>query len=426
VPKPDPRAVAFELLLTVFHDQRPFDDALMLHRGLAAMEPRDRALARLLAATVLRRAPELDAIIDPLLKKKLRGRAAPVRQMLRLGAAQFVFLGTPAHAAVATTVAAAQVTGQRAYKGLINAVLRRLTREGATPAADPGRLNTPDWLWRDWVAAHGEEQAAAIADAHLTEAPLDITVKSDAPGWAERLDAVVLPTGTLRRAAGGDIRALPGFADGDWWIQDAAAALPARLLGPVAGLRVADLCAAPGGKTAQLAAAGADVYAVDSSATRIKLLDENMRRLKLDKRLIVADATTWRPNEALDAVLIDAPCSGTGTIRRHPDIARLKRPGDIKRLADLQDRLLDHAATLLRPGGLLVYATCSLQSEEGAVRIERLLAQGALLERVPIEAGEVPGLEAAITGAGDLRTLPTHWPERGGLDGFFIARLRRA
>lgn len=425
VNQPDPRAVAFELLLTVFHDRRPFDDALALHRGLAAMAPRDRALARLLAATVLRRAPELDAIIDPLLNKKLRGRAAPVRQLLRLGAAQFVFLGTPAHAVVATTVAAAHRTGQRAYKGLINAVLRRLTREGAAPATDPGRLNTPDWLWRSWVEAHGEAGAAAIADVHLGEAPLDISVKSDPAGWAERLDATVLPTGTLRRASGGDIRDLPGFADGAWWVQDAAAALPARLLGPVAGQRIADLCAAPGGKTAQLAAAGADVYAVDFSATRIKLLGENMRRLKLDTRLVVGDATKWRPDAALDAVLVDAPCSGTGTIRRHPDIARLKRSGDIKRLGVLQDRLLEHAATLLRPGGLMVYATCSLQAEEGAVRIERLLARGAPLARVPVESGEVLGLDSAITDAGDLRTLPTHWPEKGGLDGFFIARLRR-
>ncbi len=425
MPNSDPRVAAFELLLTVFHDRRPFDDALAMHRGLAAMEPRDRALARLLAATVMRRAPELDAIIAPLLNKNLRGRAAPVQQLLRLGAAQFVFLGTPAHAAVTTTVEAAQAAGQRAYKGLINAVLRRLTREGAAPASDPGRLNTPDWLWRSWVAAHGEEQAAAIAEAHLNEAPLDISVKSDAAGWAERLNAVVLPTGTLRRAAGGDIRGLPGFAEGAWWVQDAAAALPARLLGPAAGQRIADLCAAPGGKTAQLAAAGADVYAVDSSATRIKQLDENMRRLKLNVNLVVGDATTWRPSAPFDAVLVDAPCSGTGTIRRHPDIARLKRSGDVKRLGVLQDQLLDHAVTLLRPGGLLVYATCSLQSEEGAVRIDRLLAQDAPMERVEIESGEVPGLEMALTDDGDLRTLPTHWPGKGGLDGFFIARLRR-
>jgi 16S rRNA (cytosine967-C5)-methyltransferase len=373
----------------------------------------------------LRRAPELDAIIAPLLNKKLRGQAAPVQQLLRLGAAQFVFLGTPAHAVVATTVAAAQHTGQRAYKGLVNAVLRRLTREGATPATDPGRLNTPDWLWQSWVEAHGEEQAAAIADVHLREAPLDISVKSDAAGWAEKLDATMLPTGTLRRNSGGDIRALPGFSVGAWWIQDAAAALPARLLGPVTGQKIADLCAAPGGKTAQLAAAGADVYAVDSSATRLKQLDENMQRLKLDVKLIAADATTWRPDTALDAVLVDAPCTGTGTIRRHPDIARLKRASDGTRLGALQDQLLDHAATLLRPGGLLVYATCSLQPEEGAARIERLLADGAPLERVPIESDEVPGLEMAITDAGELRTLPSHWPERGGLDGFYIARLRR-
>lgn len=423
--KSDPRTVAFELLVSVLHEKRPFDDALASHRRLKGMPPRDRALARLLAATVLRRLPELDAMIAPLLNKPLRGQARIVQNLLRLGAAQFVFLDTPAHAVVSTTVAAAQSSGQRAYKGLINAVLRRLTSETITPAANPAKMNVPDWLWKSWADAYGAETAMAIAEAHLRESALDITVKSDPEAWAEKLEAELLPTGSLRRAAGGDIRALPGFDDGAWWIQDAAAALPVALLNPSPGQTIVDMCAAPGGKTAQLAAAGANVHAVDISEKRMKQVKDNLWRLRLKAQRTVADAAEWMPEAPVDAVLLDAPCSGTGTIRRHPDIARLKKPADIQRLTEIQDRLLTHCADILRPGGLLVYATCSLQPEEGSERIEKLLANGAPLERVPVTAAELPGLESAITANGEVRTLPSHWAERGGLDGFFIVRLKR-
>lgn len=423
--KLDPRTAAFELLLAILYDKRPLDDALATHPKLKGMAPRDRALARLLTATVLRRMPELDAMIAPLLNKPLRGQARKVQNLLRLGAAQFVFLDTPAHAVVATTVAAAQASGQRAYKGLINAVLRRLTREGAVRADNPGQRNAPEWLWESWLAAYGAETATAIAGTHLGEASLDITVKSDPEIWAERLEAELLPTGSLRRPAGGDIRDLPGFKEGAWWVQDAAAALPATLLRPAPGQAIVDLCAAPGGKTAQLAATGANVYAVDISEKRMAQVAENLKRLQLDAHMIVADASEWRPPEPVDAVLLDAPCSGTGTIRRHPDIARLKQPGDIDRMTAIQDRLLACCADMLRPGGLLVYATCSLQPEEGPVRIEKLLAGGAPLERVPVTESEIPSLESAINTAGEVRTLPSHWAARGGIDGFFIARLRR-
>ncbi|MEX2616357.1 MAG: 16S rRNA (cytosine(967)-C(5))-methyltransferase RsmB [Alphaproteobacteria bacterium] len=423
--KPDPRTAAFELLLAILDDKRPLDDALATQPGLKGMTPRDRALARLLTATVLRRMPELDAMIAPLLNRPLRGQARKVQNLLRLGAAQFIFLDTPAHAVVATTVAAAQSSGQRAYKGLINAVLRRLTREGAVRADNPAQRNTPEWLWENWLAAYGAETATAIAEAHLGEASLDITVKSDPALWAERLEAELLPTGSLRRAAGGDIRELPGFKDGAWWVQDAAAALPATLLRPAPGQAIVDLCAAPGGKTAQLAAAGADVLAVDISEKRMKQVAENLQRLQLNARLTVADAAEWEPPSPVDAVLLDAPCSGTGTIRRHPDIARLKQPGDIDRMSAIQDRLLARGADMLRPGGVLVYATCSLQPEEGPLRIEKLLAGGAPLERNPVTESEIPSLESAITAAGEVRTLPSHWAARGGIDGFFIARLRR-
>ena len=421
----DPRVAAFELLLTVLQERRRFDEAMAILRDLPDLEPRDRAFARLLTATVLRRTAELDAIIAPLLKKPLRGKAAPVQNLLRLGAAQLIFLGTPAHAAVATSVATAEATGNRAYKGLVNAVLRRLVLEGATPSENPGSINTPAWLWKSWQKAYGENTAEQIAAAHLTEPPLDITVKQRPEWWAEQLEAELLPTGSLRRSGGGDIRALPGFEEGAWWIQDAAAALPARLIRDVAGKTVIDLCAAPGGKTAQLAAAGAEVFAVDADATRLKRVTENLNRLKLDAHLVAADATKWVPAKPADAILLDAPCTSTGTIRRRPDIARRKILADVQRLAVLQDELLSRTADMLKPGGTLVYATCSLQPEEGPERIDGLLKTDAPFVREPITPAELPGLESAITAKGDVRTLPSHWEDRGGIDGFFIARLRR-
>tara|TARA_Y100000588_G_scaffold375873_1_gene452826 strand:- start:438 stop:1730 length:1293 start_codon:yes stop_codon:yes gene_type:complete len=421
----DPRIAAFELLTAVFQKRRRFDEALAAQNNLLDLEPRDRALARLLALTVMRRTGELDAMIAPMLRKPLRGKAAPVQNLLRLGAAQFVFLKTPAHAAVSTMVDAAAVTKNGPYKKFVNAVLRRLTREGAVPANDPGRQNTPDWLWNSWVRAYGAAQATAIAEAHLVEPPLDITVKFDPDRWAQQLDAKCLPTGSLRRTRGGDIRSLPGFVEGAWWVQDAAAALPVRLLGDVTGQTVFDLCAAPGGKTAQLAAAGANVFAIDNDAIRLERVRENLQRLGLNAQSVTADATRWSPPQTADAILLDAPCTATGTIRRRPDIARHRTPDDVARLANLQSALLDHAAAMLRPGGLLVYATCSLQPEEGPDRIAALRNDGAPFESVPIQPNEVCGLESAITQDGNLRTLPSFWADRGGLDGFFIARLRR-
>jgi 16S rRNA (cytosine967-C5)-methyltransferase len=239
------------------------------------------------------------------------------------------------------------------------------------------------------------------------------------------LQAELLPTGSLRRAAGGAIDVLPGFAEGAWWVQDAAAALPARLLGEVAGRPVIDLCAAPGGKTLQLAAAGARVTAIDRSAPRLERLRQNLARLGLHADVLAADAAEYRPPEPAAAVLLDAPCSATGTIRRHPDVARTRRPGDLAALAGVQDRLLDAALAMLRPGGLLVYCVCSLQPEEGPARIDALLQRDTGVERLPIAAAEIGGLAAAITADCDLRTLPSHWAEIGGLDGFFACRLRR-
>jgi 16S rRNA (cytosine967-C5)-methyltransferase len=425
------RRVAADLLAAVLRKRRPLDEALAAHPGMAALEGRDRALARQLVATTLRRLGQIDAIIDSCLGKPLPERAALVRDLMRLGAAQLLFLRIPAHAAIDTSVAqAAGRAGAAGYKGLINAVLRRIDRERAALLAAHAApsLNTPDWLWRSWVAAYGEATAAAVAAVHLADPPIDISVAGDPAAWAERLQATVLPTGSLRRAPDAEetrIDRLPGFEEGAWWVQDAAAAIPARLLGDIAGKQVIDLCAAPGGKTAQLAAAGGNVTAVERSPARLKRLEENMRRLHLPGTLIGADATGWRPSAPADAVLLDAPCSATGTIRRHPDIPWLKQPDELPKLTALQDRLLDAAVAMTRPGGTLVYAVCSLQPEEGPQRIDALLGRGGAVERLPIRAEEIPALAPLLTGEGDLRTLPHHWADEGGMDGFYICRLRR-
>jgi 16S rRNA (cytosine967-C5)-methyltransferase len=315
------------------------------------------------------------------------------------------------------------------FAGLVNAVLRRLTREGAERLAtlDVAVLDTPDWLMARWIDSYGAATAHAIAAANGFEPALDLTVKSDAEMWAAKLDGRLLPTGSVRTIAHGNVTALPGFSEGAWWVQDAAAALPARLFGDIAGLRVADLCAAPGGKTAQLVAAGALVSAVDRAPARVERLRENLARLSLDAELICADAAAWTAEQKFDAVLLDAPCSSTGTIRRHPDVPWLKRVSDITALAALQRRLIERAVALTKPGGTLVYCTCSLEPEENETVIADLLAREPTMRRAPIAGAEVFGRDEFITKDGDLRTLPCHLPDTdsrlAGLDGFYAARL---
>ena len=422
------RALALETLAAVLEQRRPLDEILESDRNGSRLAPRDRAFARLLVATTLRHFGQLDRIIEGCLDRPLPRRATGVRQLLRLGICQLLFLGTPPHAAVDTTVAlTAGRSGEAGFKGLINAILRRVDRERAAwleQTADPS-LNTPPWLWDSWVGAYGTDRARAIAGAHLREPPLDLTVKLDAAAWCDRLGATLLPTGSLRLPLDGLIEALPGFSEGAWWVQDAAAALPARLLGDVAGKRVIDLCAAPGGKTAQLAATGADVIAVDRSAPRLERLRNNLARLGLQAATITADATAWRPERPANAVLVDAPCSATGTIRRHPDVPWLKRPEDVSKLAALEARLLRAAIAMVEPGGLIVFCTCSLQPEEGPAQIAALLGESAPVERLPIRPSEIGGLDSLIDAEGDLRTLPCHLGEQGGIDGFFASRLRR-
>jgi 16S rRNA (cytosine967-C5)-methyltransferase len=418
------RQLALDVLDQVLGEQRPLDEAFAGHPGLSLLAGRDRAHARLLAATTLRRLGQIDAVLDRFLRQT--PRSIRVRNLLRLGAAQLLFLHTPPHAAVAETVALA--SGRESFaRALANAVLRRVAKEGGAllAAQDAARLNTPDWLWHAWCEAYGESRTRAIVAAHLEEPPLDLTVRERPEVWARRLDAAPLYGGTLRRAAGGPVEELPGFAQGAWWVQDAAAALPARLLPDLAGRTAIDLCAAPGGKTAQLAAAGARVIAVEASAKRAERLRANLARLGLEAEIVIANAREWRPAHPVERLLLDAPCTATGTIRRHPDIAWHKTPADVARLAGLQRELLAAAVEMLRLGGVLVYASCSLQPEEGALQIEAALAEGLRVERLAIERRELADLPVDLTAEGDVRTLPCHLAGRGGIDGFFIARLRR-
>jgi 16S rRNA (cytosine967-C5)-methyltransferase len=425
--RPSARSAALALLRGVLEVGRPLDELLESEIALQALEVRDRAFARTITATALRRLGQIDAMIAHCLARPLPTKAALVRNILRLGVVQLVFLGVAAHAGVGETVELAEAAGWGGFKGLINAVLRRLSLEGEGLAAaqDAARLNTPDWLWQSWCRSYGEPTARAIAAAHLAEPQLDLTVKSDPALWAERLDAQVLPTGSLRKSHAGDVRSLPGFAEGAWWVQDTAAALPVRLLGDVAGKRVIDLCAAPGGKTAQLARAGAQVTAVDRSPGRLRRITENLSRLHLTADLIAADAGLWHPARPADAVLLDAPCTATGTIRRHPDVMRLKTPADMARMADEQDRLLRAAVEMVRPGGTIVYSVCSLEAEEGPARIAALTREGSSVVRQPPGPEVFHDFSDMMSAEGDLRTLPCHLGELGGMDGFYACRLVR-
>ncbi|MFA5119587.1 RsmB/NOP family class I SAM-dependent RNA methyltransferase [Zavarzinia sp.] len=422
------RFAALGLVEAVVARGVPLDEALDHAGALAKLEPRDRAFAHALAAACVRSWGYLLAVVGRCLDRPDGHLPDRLRAVLALGAAQLLILEVPPHAAVGATVEL--VDGKLArLKGLANAVLRRIDRErkAIDASIDRARSSTPDFLWTGWVKAYGPETAARIAAANQREAPLDLTLKPglDAAAWAGKLGATLLPTGSLRLARPGKVTELPGYDTGDWWVQDAAAALPARLLGAVAGARVLDLCAAPGGKTAQLAAAGAEVTAVDQARGRLDRLRENLERLHLRAETVTADVAAYRPAEPFPFVLLDAPCSATGTLRRNPDIALHRTADEIRSLGRVQAKLLGAAAALVAPGGTLVFCTCSIEPREGPDLVDAFLAASPDWRRVPVEAAEVPGLEDALTAAGDLRTLPCHLEALGGVDGFYAARLVR-
>ncbi|MEM9139315.1 MAG: RsmB/NOP family class I SAM-dependent RNA methyltransferase, partial [Pseudomonadota bacterium] len=415
------REAAIDHLSAVLEKGRMFDG---VH---AAGSPAERAEARALADLVLRRLGQIDALIEEFVQRQPKGRGL---QLLRLMTAELVFHGTPAHAAVDNCVRLARATkGTSRLAGLINAVGRRLAERGAGLAADQDAetLCMPKWLAKRLTADWGQKATRAIAAAHLAPPPHDLTLAqaTDAAVLATELRAELLPTGSLRLPDRPQISALPGYDQGAWWVQDAAAALPVRLLGDVRDAKVLDLCAAPGGKTLQLATAGARVLAVDLSEPRAERLAQNLDRTGLDARMDVADVMEWEPPEVPDAIVLDAPCSATGTIRRHPDLAHRTDGRGLQALVDLQARMLDRAYSWLRPGGRLVFCTCSLMKAEGEDQLSAILARSGDAEVVAADPEALGVPRSWVSPEGALRTRPDYWQERGGLDGFFAVCLRK-
>ena len=418
------RRAAIEILVTVLNRRQFLGDAINQSKAFRAMPANDRAFARLLVSTVLRRLPEIDQAFQQFLDRPLPKNPKKLFQLLRTGTAQLLFLEMPPHAVVNTSVALANEFRSNKFKGLVNAVLRKVAAS-KSEVENPAKLNTPDWLWQSWVDQYGEDSATAIGLQHLANPPIDISAKEDPELWAQSLGAELLPTGTIRLTAGGHPSEWVGFEGGHWWIQDAAAAIPVKLLGHIAGKTVIDLCAAPGGKTAQLVNAGAMVTAVDISRSRLSRLESNLARLQMSAKTIVADLRQWRPNDPADIVLLDAPCTATGTCRRHPDILRLRNESDVAKLTAIQSTLLDAAAEMVAPGGLLLYVTCSLQPQEGPDQISSFLNRHLNFQRSQFDVSDCKTLESALSADGSLRTLPCHWPDRGGMDGFFAVVLTR-
>jgi 16S rRNA (cytosine967-C5)-methyltransferase len=415
------RAAALSLLSGVLRQKKPLD---VLLPQLKPLPPRDAAFARALASETLRHFGELEATLRHFVEKPLPPhKTGAAMEILLLGATELLVLKGAPHAAVdsANRLAAADKKAVH-FKPLINAVLRRLAREGegVRGKLDAPKLNTPDWLWQRWSAQYSEDITRAIALAHQQEAPLDISLNKNATGFP---DSTSLLGRTRRVSQPGRVEDLPGFTQGQWWVQDAAATLPAVLLGDVTGKKVIDLCAAPGGKTMQLAAAGAQVIAVDNDSARLERLKENLGRTKLAATLVESDARDFKASAPL--VLIDAPCTATGTIRRHPDLPWIKEPGDVTARAPLAYEILESGAAMVEPGGLLVFAVCSLEGEEGEEQIAAFLHSHPEFIRAPLTPGELSGHAEWITVKGDLTTLPCHLSEQGGMDGFYAARLRR-
>jgi len=421
-PEPDARTLALRLLLAVTQDGHMLSDT-----APDSASPATRARALRLATTCLRHLQRADAVLVPLLRKP---PPPEVHALLRLSVVEMLALGEAAHGVVNSAVAQARLLrGGAAFAGLVNAVLRRAAQTAGWAELPVPRL--PGWLRRRLVAAYGADAVVAIEAAHLVGAPLDLTLRPMPDAARAALIAAMneaagpvtqLPGGSLRLAAGAQVSALPGYADGQWWVQDAAAALPAQLLAAQPGEKVLDLCAAPGGKTMQLAATGADVTALDLSEPRLKRLRANMSRTGLHAEIICADMMHWQPPAPFDAILLDAPCSATGTIRRHPDLPLIRKPGDIAALTALQARFLDRALTMLRPGGRLVYCTCSLLPDEGEAQVSAALERHEGLRVMPM----APRAFGDVTPEGGWRTRPDHLGDLGGVDGFYIALLTRS
>lgn len=424
-------------LLTAVVDSKASLDGLLDHANgnpfFLALPEQDRMLVRAMLLVTLRHMQVIDAFIDRMTEKPLPAGARSLRHVLAIAASQILYLDVPNHAAVDLAVTqASEDPRSRRFSSLVNAVLRRMIREKdeILPALTASVRPFPDWFADRIGEIYGADAAPALMAAMSAPPALDLTVKSDPALWAERLGGVVLATGTVRIAKfSGPVSSLEGYEDGDWWVQDAAASIPARLFGDLKGKRVADLCAAPGGKTAQLLMAGADVTAFDQSANRLERLRGNLDRLKLSAETRLARAQDVDDPDGFDAILLDAPCSSTGTVRRHPDIPWTKSRQDIARLAVVQRQLLDSSIRLLRPEGEIVFSNCSLDPEEGEDMIAAFLSETPGWRIRPVLAADWQGLEASLTPEGAVRThagmLKNPDPQLAGLDGFYAVVLTR-
>ena len=422
------RLAAHRALSACLRDKCALDTAL--DEASDGLAPRDSGFARAIANESMRRFGQIDDLLRRFVPQlPPPHKAGTTLEILFAGTCELLFLGVPAHAAVDGANRLAVIDPKAVhFKPLINAVLRRIAREGAEIARDQdhARMNTPDWLWTRWQNTFGEEATRALAVIHEQIPPIDLCFNGrSASENYSRNDAITLPGGVVRLIHAGRIDALPKYADGIFWVQDFAASLPVRLFGPIAGLQVIDLCAAPGGKTAQLCSAGARVIAVERDETRMSRLKQNLARLHFDAELVHADVRDYQPREPADCVLLDAPCSSTGTIRRHPELPWIKSPSDVAACADSAIELLESASSMVKPGGTLIFAVCSLEAEEGPEQIAHFLGNRPEFQRAPITAAEVFGLAKSIDSRGDLRTLPCHFAERGGMDGFYAARMIR-
>lgn len=418
------RLIAARAFRRVLRERRQIDEAIGFETAQYALSQADFGLVRAILTVSFRRLGTIRAAMKRCAASGEVADAGLLQPLLVTAFAQVLFLDVPDHASVDCAVEIAKRDADaKHYASFANALLRRVAAEKAELLANLGaeQLDTPGWLLDRWAMFYGPETASRVAKAHLVEPPVDLTLFH---AISSEISGQMLPTGSFRLATQQPIASLPGYHEGLFQVQDAAAALPARLMRAKPGMRVLDLCAAPGGKTAQLAAAGADVVAVERSAARVVRLRENLARLKLGADIVTGDAMEFAGG-TFDAVLLDAPCSATGTIRRHPEIAWTKTLSDILALASQQARMLDAASKLVKAGGFLVYSTCSLEREEGEDPVERFLEQRPDFQRVPISPGESDIRGEMITSAGDLRALPCHLAEWGGADGFFAARLQR-
>lgn len=402
------RLAAADLIFRVMDEGSDLETALEASESFDALTGPDRGFARAIASAALRNLGRLDYALDAMLDRPLAAIDPPVRALLRAGAAQLWTMGVADHAAVSSTVEAARAW-REANKGggLINAVLRRAAREPDAFARAPLTAIWPDWLAARLKSALGPERADALAQLQLEDPPIDLTLASgaDAAYWAIKLGGEALPSGSIRLPSGVSLAELPGYADGVWWVQDVAAAIPARLLGDLRGKTAIDLCAAPGGKALQLASQGAELTAIDISAQRLLLLRENAERTNLPMRIVEADARTWKPEAPVDAVLLDAPCSALGTLRRHPEGAWRREPQGLARYPLIQAKLVEAARDMLKPGGRLIYCVCTPLREEGADIVAQALASGDWLRR-PVTATELPGFAHTLTADGDILSAP--------------------